>query len=105
MLSNDRAAIAVKASARVPACLCMRCLHDAQRPFINVRRWATAKQSFGAVLHMFDDVAACVGAIHGAGRMHRDLKPANVLWMLQSHCWRIIDLRIAARAGAHARQF
>ena len=49
---------------------------------------------------MFDDVLACVAAIHAAGRVHRDLKPANVLWMLQSHCWRIIDLGIAARAGA-----
>ena len=40
-------------------------------------RWAAAKPSFGAVLYMFDDVAACVATVHAAGRVHRDLKPVR----------------------------
>ena len=31
----------------------------------------------------------------------QDLKPQNILWMTQSHTWKLIDYGIAALIGAH----
>jgi serine/threonine protein kinase len=63
-------------------------------------QWATPSRGFPAILHMLSDLASVLHCLHDAHVVHRDVKPKNILWMLHSQTWRLIDLGIAAHAGA-----
>lgn len=66
-------------------------------------QWARALRGDGEVLAcaMLEGVVRMLATMRTADTVHRDLRPENVTFMLQSLHWRLLDLSIAARIGAH----
>ena len=62
--------------------------------------WGMAPRKPMEVMVMVEALAELVSTLHSRGRVHRDLKPDNVLYLMHSAVWRLLDMGIAATAGA-----
>ena len=62
--------------------------------------WMRQPRGHLEVAVMVQALAALLARLHGAQRVHRDVKPDNALYMLQTTQWRLLDMGIAAPAGA-----
>ena len=67
---------------------------------VSAAEWLRERRSGPAVLNLFFDVAAQLVRLHRAGRVHGALAPGAVLWMLQTHTWKLIKFAPPADSGA-----